>query len=180
MTTRYIMTKRLTRCGSSTACEVRSAHPQWSGVAPPEAASVHSVSAGTRSGLPLPVAIPRNELANVNVPHLERLRNRAMTRVATAAFLMLAGATATLPPLANAQSPNPATIAPSRSGLAPATPPAPSPQPRNPVPDPAPGGNTVQAPSEVAPAPSIITPGAPSTSGAGSRSGSRSRSPAKK
>src|SRR5262249_11871607 len=106
--------------------------------------------------------------------------DRAMTRVVTAAFLVLAGATAMLPLLANAQSPNPATIAPSRSGLAPATPPAPSPAPRNLVPDRAPGGNPVQAPSGVAPAPSITTQGAPSTSGSGSRSGSRSRSPAKK
>jgi hypothetical protein len=94
-----------------------------------------------------------------------------MYRLPTA-FLFLAATIATLPS-ANAQSPNPASIAPSGSGLAPATPAAPSPQPRNAVPDPAPGGNTVQALSGATSVPSIMTQGAPSTSGSGAKSRSK-------
>jgi hypothetical protein len=103
--------------------------------------------------------------------HLER--SQSMSRAAF--FAALACAIAVFPAsYANAQSPNPATIAPGSSGagLAPATPAAPSPQPRNTIPDPAPGGNTVQAPSGIAPASPVIQ-GAPSTSGSGSRSPSR-------
>jgi hypothetical protein len=98
-----------------------------------------------------------------------------MIRVPTV-FLMLAGGIAVLfLPYANAQSPNPALIAPGSSGagLAPPTPSAPSPQPRSSAPDPAPGGNTVQAPSGTTPTPSIMTQGAPSTSGSSSGSPSK-------
>jgi hypothetical protein len=93
-----------------------------------------------------------------------------MIRVPTV-FLMFAGGVAVLSlSYANAQSPNPALIAPGSSGagLAPPTPSAPSPQPRSSAPDPAPGGNTVQAPSGTTP-----TQGAPSTSVSSSGSPSK-------
>jgi hypothetical protein len=69
------------------------------------------------------------------------------TRVLTLAFAGAVSAMTTAQ--AGAQSPNPASIAPGSSGpgLAPPTSPAPSSSPRTSAPDPAPGGNTVQAPT---------------------------------
>jgi hypothetical protein len=69
----------------------------------------------------------------------------------------------TLQTSAHSQSPPPATLAPGSSGAAIAPQgQAPSPQPRSSIPDPAPGGNTVQAPvGTTPPAPSLGSGPAP-------------------
>jgi hypothetical protein len=72
--------------------------------------------------------------------------------------LMIAGAMAFS---AHAQSPPPSQLAPGSSGAAIAPQGlAPSPQPRSAIPDPAPGGNTAQAPIATTP-PMPTTPSAP-------------------
>jgi hypothetical protein len=152
--------------GSAGARSASLARPERSAILPPQK---HSCSFASHGGTIWPTWTLC--IWATCIPHTRQ----SMIRVSTV-FLMLAGTIATLPlSYANAQSPNPASIAPgpSGAGLAPPTPSAPSPQPRNAVPDPAPGGNTVQAPSGATPVPSTMTQGVPSTSGSSSRSPSK-------